>query len=180
MPIARPGRSSTVHVPGHVPGLARRGLPSLAAAPRRRPLAAGLAMTSLVDGMLVVVLFLLGTAGGDARAADVDRPSAHEGLPLLDAPVVTVKQGAIWLDGRYVGATDDAEATGRVARFGPLADHLRAQHELARTLRPDGVAPSVVVLDVDQDTPAVVVKSLYLTVAKAGYPDVSLLVEHAP
>lgn len=176
MPIARPGAPHLAHGLG----APRRGLPSLAAVPRRRPLAAGLAMTSLVDGMLVVVLFLLGTAGTDARANEVDRPRAREGLEIVDAPIVTVKGGAIWLDGRYVGATDDAEATGRLARFGPLADGLRAKRDFARTLRPDRDAPSMVMLDIDQDTPAVVVKSLYLTAAFAGYPEVSLLVEHTP
>ena len=52
--------------------------------------------------------------------------------------------------------------------------------------RPDGpggaalVALGVVVLAIDQGTPAVVVKSVFQTAAFAGYPNVSFMVKSLP
>lgn len=178
MPITRPAPPRSLVASARV--AARRGLPSLVHAPSRRSVGAVIAMTSLIDAMLVVVFFLLGTFGQEARAAPFDRPLAKNVGELIDAPVVTVKDGAIWLDGRYVGSTDEAEATGRVRRLTELHHALAQRRATARTLDPTRRPPSVVSLDIDSATPAVVVKSVYLTGAELGYTDVSLVVLSRP
>ncbi|MBL8607944.1 MAG: hypothetical protein JNL38_11510 [Myxococcales bacterium] len=149
-------------------------------APSRRQVGAVIAMTSLIDAMLVVVVFLLGTFGQEARAAPFDRPLAKNVTEIVDAPVVTVKDGAIWLDGRYVGSTDEAEATGRVRRLSGLYDALAQRRATARALDPARHPSTVVSLDIESSTPAVVVKSVYFTGAQLGYTDVSLVVLSRP
>ncbi len=139
MPITRPAPPRSLVASARV--AARRGLPSLVHAPSRRSVGAVIAMTSLIDAMLVVVFFLLGTFGQEARAAPFDRPLAKNVGELIDAPVVTVKDGAIWLDGRYVGSTDEAEATGRVRRLTELHHALAQRRATARTLTGGALAP---------------------------------------
>jgi hypothetical protein len=94
---------------------------------------------------------------------------------MVDAPIITVLDGAIWVNGVYAGPTDDAEATGKVVRFDEPFNRLRAMREQAKVLGRGDVS-HVVVLNLDARVPAVVVKSLYQTAASAGYDQVSLLV----
>ena len=49
-----------------------------------------------------------------------------------------------------------------------------------KQLHPGKDFPGVVVLQVDQDVPAVVVKSCFQTAAFAGYPNVSFMVNQLP
>ena len=130
----------------------------------------------MIDAMVVLTVFLLMTFSPDASAHDpIQHPSAENVLELVDAPIVSVLDGAIWVNGAYAGPTDDAEATGNVVRFDEPFNRLRALRERAKTIA-RGDVPRTVILDVDARVPAVVVKSLYRTAASAGYDNVSLLV----
>lgn len=130
----------------------------------------------MIDTMVVVTVFLLMTFSPDASAHDpVEHPSAQNVLEMVDAPIITVLDGAIWVNGVYAGPTDDAEATGKVVRFDEPFNRLRAMREQAKVLGRGDVS-HVVVLNLDARVPAVVVKSLYQTAASAGYDQVSLLV----
>jgi biopolymer transport protein ExbD len=178
MPLIRP--AARVLSTAASRATAQRGLPSLARGPSKRPIGAALALVSLIDAMLVVVFFLLGTFGQDAQARDVDRPLASNVTDLVDAPIVVVKDGAMWVNGRYVGSTDESQASSKVVRFEPLLAELKHQREISKLLRPNAPAPTAVVLDIEAKTPAAVVKSVYLTASRAGYPEVSLMVEKRP
>ena len=61
-----------------------------------------------------------------------------------------------------------------------LFNLLKAQRELWASNRPGKPFPGVVVLQIDQDVPAVVVKSVFQTAAFAGYPNVSFMVGSIP
>jgi biopolymer transport protein ExbD len=156
-----------------------RGLPSLARNEARRPQSASLALTSMIDALVVLAIFLLMTFSPDANARDrVEEPSAVNVSELVDAPMVSVVDAEIWLNGEYIGATDDTEGTGQVVVLTELRNRLFGIRAHAKLARPNAAPPSTIILDIDRRAPAVVVKSLYKTAASAGYVNISLMVEH--
>jgi len=54
---------------------------------------------------------------------------------------------------------------------------LKARRENWKTLQPDKPFPGVVILQVDENVPSIVVKSVFQTAAFAGYPNVSFMVQ---
>jgi biopolymer transport protein ExbD len=57
-----------------------------------------------------------------------------------------------------------------------LFNLLKNKRELWKQVQPNKPFPGVVVLQVDQEVPALVVKSVFQTAAFAGYPNVSFMV----
>jgi len=85
----------------------------------------------------------------------------------LSAPVnVVVRDGRVLVDGVEVARTDEIAKDGRLRKVDGLFDALR----LRRVDHPD--RSRKVVLDVQSDVPAVVVKSVFQTAAFAGYADI--------
>ena len=83
---------------------------------------------------------------------------------------------------RRSGPTDDddsstIEEANRVGRIDALFDALHAKRELFRQLHLDRPYPGGVLLDIDQHERAVVVKSVFMTAALAGSPNVGFVVE---
>lgn len=143
---------------------------------------ASLNLVSFIDFLVVTVVFLLMSfsASGESKAKDVNVPIAVNAEAMVEAPMVTVSQGQILLDGVSAGSTGAVEELGRIEKIGPLYEQLKAKRELYRQLQPGREFPGVCVLAIDQSTPAVVVKSVFQTAAFAGYPNVSFLVKPLP
>ena len=57
---------------------------------------------------------------------------------------------------------------------------LKAKREVWKQLHPGKEFPGVVVLQIDQDVQAIVVKSVFQTAAFSGYPNVSFMVGSIP
>jgi len=98
---------------------------------------------------------------------------------MVDAPLVGVVGGQILVDGASTGNTRDIEESKQVKRIEELFNVLKAKRELWKQTRPGKEFPGVVVLQIDRDVPAVVVKSVFQTSAFAGYPNVSFMVDGA-
>jgi hypothetical protein len=145
----------------------------------RRPVEAKLSLTSMIDFLVVTVVFLLMAfvASNECPGPGLERPKARNVKDLLDLPVVSVRGGEVLLDGAVAGTTRPIEETNRVARIDELFDGLRAKRALYRQLHPDKEYPASVLLDIDQHEPAVVVKSVFLTAALAGSASVEFVVE---
>ena len=172
MAIAIPGRRLALHCkPSFVTKLFARQA--------RRTLNATLSLTSMIDFLIVVVVFLLMTFAASGRTSAAEVPAAFNVDDLLEAPVVSVTRGQVILDGVVLGNTHAIELSGRVAVLDGLTDALTAKRRMWTQLNPTRPPPGAVALDMDQDTPAVVVKSVFLTCTRAGYPDISLLVRAA-
>jgi biopolymer transport protein ExbD len=128
----------------------------------RRGINAPLPLTSMIDFLIVTVVFLLMTfdASGDKPLEkNVTLPAAENVEDMLDAPIVAVTNGLILTNGHPTGNTRDIESNKQLA-------HIEF--------------PGVVVLEVDQDVQALVVKSVFQTAAFAGYPNVSFMVNTLP
>jgi biopolymer transport protein ExbD len=188
-----------VHAPGRVDrgglglrrgGLGRaiaRALPSSAPlSGGRKKLIASISMTSMIDVLVVMTVFLLFTFQASAECGctrDLSQlPPAVNVTDVLDAPMVHVAaNSAMLLDGNVVASSEEiAAAQGRVVRIDALFNLLRHKHETAKLLQPGKDPPTHVILAIDGDVPASVVKSIVLTAARSGYPSIDFMVHAAP
>jgi hypothetical protein len=84
------------------------------------------------------------------------------------------------VDGSPAGNTRAVEEADRLQRIDELFNILKAKRELWKQTHPGKEFPGVVVLQVDQNVRAVVVKSVFQTSAFAGFPNVSFMVNNIP
>jgi biopolymer transport protein ExbD len=137
----------------------------------------------MIDFLIVVVVFLLMTfsaSGETPPAKGVRLPQAENTLDMIDAPMVAINGQQILVDGAAAGNTRAIEDAKRLQRIDELFNILKGKREVWKQLHPNKDFPGVVVLQVDQDVPAVVVKSTFQTAAFAGYPNVSFMVNNIP
>jgi len=166
---------------GRVARVLGRVLPSQTlSTPGRRQTGAGLSMTSMIDVMVVLVVFLLLTFAthGDL-GHDVSKLPTATGAEIVTAPIVDVKSEGIFVEGERVGRLDEIEP-GKVRRHEGVYNALRRRHDLAKQLAPNDPAPTHVILAIDAETPAGIVKIMTKTSAEAGYPSIDFLVNGAP
>lgn len=185
----------SVRAPGHV-GIVRRGplsraglrralsraLPSLApAGALRRTGTPSLSMTSMIDVLVVLTVFLLLTFTSSPECGcqrDLSRlPGGANTDEVLDAPLVHVSANEILLDGARVAEGEELRAlSSRAGRIDALFNPLRAKHETAKMLAPNRPPPTHVVLAIDGDVPSGLVKSIVLTASRSGYPQIDFMV----
>lgn len=145
---------------------------------------AALSLTSMIDFLVVTVVFLLMTfdaSGEKPVEKGVRLPSAIHAIDMLEAPIVAVTGSMILLDGKPAGNTraiTDASPK-RMQRVEELFNQLKGKRDHWKQVNPQKEFPAVVVLQIDQDVEAVVVKSIFQTSALAGYPNVSFMVNKA-
>jgi biopolymer transport protein ExbD len=146
----------------------------------RRSPNANLNLTAYIDFLLVTVIFLLTTFSASGEIAvdkNVKLPKAENAEDVVDAPMVAVNGNQILVDGTLAGSTRAIEELGRMSKIDELYNILKAKRELWKQVNPaDKPFPGVVILQVDQEVPAIVVKSVFQTAAYAGYPNVSFMV----
>ena len=185
----------SVHAPGRVVlgevtrarrGLGRaiaRALPSSAPlSAGRRSVVAGLSMSSMIDVLVVLTVFLLLTFSASDRCLerDVALPPAVNVAELVDAPMVVVGVDAILVDGLLATSPGELSAmhdAGRVQRLEGLFNVLKTKHEGAKALAPGNEPNTHVILAIGSDVPASVVKSIVMTAARSGYPSVDFMVQ---
>lgn len=179
MSLRAPGitssRESIVTRGGAVRAL-RRALPSAApAVPARRRGSPGLSMTSMIDVMVVLVVFLLLTFSASAPASTRDTtklPISGSSLDLVDAPLVDVAPEGIYVDGQLVARREQGEV-----RLDDLTAALARKRALAVQLSGGRPAPEHVILAIDADAPSGLVKRVTAAAAKAGYPSIDFMVQ---
>jgi biopolymer transport protein ExbD len=140
-------------------------------------------LTSYIDFLLVTVIFLLMTfsASGEITVdRNVKLPKAENVDDVIDAPMVAVNGNQVLVDGALAGSTRAIEELGRLQKIDELFNLLKAKRELWKQVQPNKPFPGVCILQVDQDVPALVVKSVFQTAAFAGYPNVSFMVAKIP
>jgi biopolymer transport protein ExbD len=144
---------------------------------------ASLSLTSMIDFLVVTVVFLLMTfsASGETPVArGLNLPKAENTLDMVDAPVVAVVGSQILVDGAAAGNSRSVEESDRLQRIDELFNILKAKRELWKQTHPNKDFPGVVMLEIDQNVKAVVVKSVFQTAAFAGFPNVSFMVNNLP
>jgi biopolymer transport protein ExbD len=176
MPVHEPGRRLMHAVPlafvhKKVVGAGGRGVN------------ANLSLTSMIDFLVVTVVFLLMTfsaSGETPMNKNVNLPKAENTIDMIDAPMVAITGSQVLVDGTAAGNTRAIEDAKRLQRIDELFNILKNKREIWKQLHPGKDFPGVVVLQVDQDVQAVVVKSVFQTAAFAGFPNVSFMVNSIP
>lgn len=144
---------------------------------------ASLNLVSFIDFLVVTVIFLLmsfSASGEIAVDKNIKLPKAENVEDVVDAPMVAVNGNQILVDGQLAGSTRAIEELGRLQKIDELFTLLKAKRELWKQVQPNKPFPGVCILQVDQDVPALVVKSVFQTAAFAGYPNVSFMVQKLP
>jgi biopolymer transport protein ExbD len=144
---------------------------------------AALNLVSFIDFLVVTVIFLLMSfsASGEITVdKNVRLPKAENVESIIDAPMVAVNGNQILVDGTLAGSTRAVEELGRLQKIDELFNILKAKRELWKQVQPNKPFPGVCILQVDQNVPALVVKSVFQTAAFAGYPNVSFMVGQLP
>jgi biopolymer transport protein ExbD len=176
MSIAEPGRRLMGHVPLEFVAKKVAGAGS-------RSTNANLSLTSMIDFLVVTVVFLLMTfsaSGETPIAKGLTIPKAENTLDMMDAPMAAVVGSQVLVDGSPAGNTRAVEESDRMQRMDELFNVLKAKRELWKQTHPNKDFPGVVLLQIDQNVKAVVVKSVFQTAAFAGFPNVSFMVNNLP
>jgi biopolymer transport protein ExbD len=176
MTIHEPGRRLMHHVP-------LKFVQKRVTGGNHRSVVAGLSLTSMIDFLVVTVVFLLMTfsASGEVPVNKAIRlPMAENTLDMVEAPIVSITGSALLVDGASAGNTRAIEDSKRLQRIDELFNILKGKREVWKQLHPGKDFPGVVVLSIDQEVTAVVVKSVFQTSAFAGYPNVSFMVNGLP
>ena len=148
-----------------------------------RGLNASLSLTSMIDFLVVTVVFLLMTFSASGETPinkNISLPKAENTMDMIDAPMVAITGSQVLVDGAPAGNSRAIEDSKRLQRIDELFNSLKNKRELWKQLHPGKDFPGVVILQVDQDVQAVVVKSVFQTAAFAGYPNVSFMVDMLP
>jgi biopolymer transport protein ExbD len=174
--IHQPGKRLMHHVP-------LKYVWNKAAGHGKKSVGAALNLVSFIDFLVVTVIFLLMSfsASGEMTVdKNVKLPKAENVEDIVDAPMIAVNGNQILVDGTLAGSTRAIEELGRLQKIDELFALLKNKRELWKQLQPQKPFPGVCILQVDQNVPALVVKSVFQTAAFAGYPNVSFMVGKLP
>lgn len=146
----------------------------------RRGATASLNLVSFIDFLVVTVIFLLMSFPASGHAP-IDRSvtlaRAENVEDILEAPMVAVNGSQILVDGSFAGSTRAVEEMTRPEKIEELFEMLKKKRELWSAVQPGREFPGVCTLQIDQDVPAVVVKSIFQTAVLAGYKNISFMVQ---
>lgn len=142
-------------------------------------------LTSMIDYLVTVVVFLLMSFSASGELPidkNVKLPKAENTIDMIDAPMVAINGSQILVDGVAAGSTRAIEEQNRMQRIDELFNILKNKRELWKQVQGSSGKPfpGVCILQVDQQIPAIVVKSVFQTAALSGYPNVSFMVGQIP
>lgn len=153
------------------PPRARGGDPAAAA-----PDSALLAPSATAGAAAPAAASAIASATSSARALTLGGAPVDEEA-LIDAPLIAIRNGELRVDGDLIVNRKDLAAHGtEVRRVEPLFTKLRDQRARWLELQAGKSFPGVVIIDADDSTPALLVKSVFQTAAYSGYPNVSFIV----
>ncbi len=140
---------------------------------------ASLMLTSLVDVMTIVVIFLLMnfSANGEVlyMSKDIKLPDAYHGAMLERAPVISVSADAVTFDGKMLLSTADLEK-GDVLNVPELEDSLREEkrrYEQIHANDPDHPFRGLVNVQADRRIPFKVIKRVMFACNQSGFANIN-------
>src|SRR5258708_37219973 len=123
MAIHEPGRRLMHFVPLHF-------VQKRVAGTGGRSLSASLNLTSMIDFLFMVVVFLLMTFSASGEIPldkNVKLPKAENTVDMVDAPMIAVNGSQVLVDGTPAGSTRAIEEAGRLPRLDGPFKHLQSQ-----------------------------------------------------
>jgi biopolymer transport protein ExbD len=145
----------------------------------KRTAYASLMLTSLVDVMTIIVIFLLMnfSANGEVlyMSKDIKLPDAYHGAMLERAPVISVSANAVTFDGKMLLSTADLEK-GDVLNVPELEDSLREEkrrYEQIHANDPDHPFRGLVNVQADRRIPFKVIKRVMFACNQSGFANIN-------
>ena len=145
----------------------------------KRGVYAALTLTSLVDVMTIIVIFLLMNFSANGEVLymnkDIKLPDAYHGAQLERAPVISVSADAVTFDGRLLLATGDL-AKGDVLNVPELEDSLRDErrrYEQIHANDPDHPFRGLVNVQADRHIPFKVIKRIMFACNQSGFGNIN-------
>jgi biopolymer transport protein ExbD len=145
----------------------------------KRSVYAALTLTSLVDVMTIIVIFLLMnfSANGEVlyMTKDIRLPDAYHGAQLDRAPVISVSGEAVTFDGRMVVNTADL-AKGDALNVPELEDALRDEkrrYEAIHQNDPDHPFRGLINVQADRRIPFKVIKRIMFACNQSGFGNIN-------
>lgn len=152
---------------------------------RSRKLAEDLTLTSLIDMFAVIVFFLINTfsTSGDASFinSDIKLPAAEHAMELKRAPIVTVMQDKVTLEGGEQNADSNGGIIDKIEEtdweLPKLQSKLLEYKKFFESIHTDVKYPPVVIIQAAKDLDFLYVKRVLFTLTKMGFSDINLAVE---
>ncbi len=143
----------------------------------RKRVDAPIALIPFVDFLLTVVVFLLMTFSVSGESCTLpDLPVAVNGADLELAPIVTIDDDVVTLDGRAVGDTRQLAVGAELERIEPLVAQLEVLRDNWDLLHPNDAFNGQVIIQAGRDVDYRVVRKVVFSLGQAGYGGLSLAV----
>ncbi len=171
-PVSVPGRRLMHHIP-------LKSVRHKVVGGGQRALNQEIPLIPFIDFLLCIVLFLLASFSASGELPidpSIKLPKAQNTASMQIATIVTITENQVLVGGKRAGNIRAVIEGGKQETIPELKEMLTNQRELWTTLHPGQQFPGVAILQIDSKQSALVVKSVFQTVAYAGYPNVSFMV----
>jgi len=143
---------------------------------------AELNLTSMVDMLTILVVFLLQTfsASGELLAVqkNIVLPEAQNFTELEQAPIIAVSKDAVTLDGRPVADAGELNAENTADwKITKLHDELVTLKNNYKLLHPSDEFKGMVIVQADRNVDFKVVKKVMYSCSMAGYQNVNFAIQ---
>lgn len=173
MPVKTPGRRAGS-------GIALRQVKRNMQAKASRALSASLNLTSMVDFMSVLTIFLLMnfSASGDFtyNQGDIVPPEAFTGEELKRVPIIAISATEIVFEEVKVESARAVLAQTDEYTLPGLTDALKREKEAFKEIHKGEEFDGKILIQADQDVPYKLIRRVFLAAAKQGYSNISYIV----
>ncbi len=142
---------------------------------------AELNLTSMVDMLTILVVFLLQTFSASGELLTVQKnivlPEASNFNELAQAPIVAVSRDSVTLDGRPVASKDELDRDTTDWKLTDLHDQLVTLKNNYRLLHPSDPFDGTIIVQADRNVDFKTVKKVMYSCAVAGYQNVNFAVQ---
>jgi biopolymer transport protein ExbD len=173
MAIAKPGKVLLHKIPLHfvhekVAGGGKKGVDQ------------SIPLVPFIDFLITLVVFLLMSfsASGElvAQQPSITMPTADHTSPLEVAPIISIDDRAVTLDGTRVADAATLAANADVSRIEQLIQNLNTLKQNWQVLHPGDEFPGMVIIQADVNVDFRVIKKVMFSIAQAGFPNISFAV----
>lgn len=130
---------------------------------------ADLNLTSMIDYLVITVVFLLSQFGTQQQmqsSANLEVPTIPHADNLISAPIISISDQAILMDGQRVATPNDARTADRIDRLFERLDQAKREYPV---LHPGETFQGDIVFQIDHRVQWNVIKAVARTCSQAGY-----------
>jgi len=170
MPVAKPGKR-LLH------GIPLKFVQKRVAGGGHKGVNAELNLTSMIDYLVITVVFLLSQFGSQQQvqsSENLEIPEVPHADAVTSAPIVSISDQVVLLDGQRIANTRDlASVTDRID---VLFERLQEARRLYPSIHPDQQFRGDIVFQIDRRVHWTTIKTVAKTCAMAGYTSLNFAV----